>query len=163
MHGFNLGLESVMAGHFAKTIAVQAQQVATFIRASPPAAAAVAKAAELERLSGRVLSGNGTRFTSVIRMLESLQSLRPALVRAVGEQPAVFKQSVRTLLGSRDFWEDIAALLPILQPFAVAIMSIQRLDATLADVLLHWLRLAAAMRRNLPGVPRGMTHSHWHV
>ena len=54
MHGFNLGLESVMAGHFAKTIAVQAQQVATFIRASPPAAAAVAKAAELERLSGKL-------------------------------------------------------------------------------------------------------------
>jgi hypothetical protein len=94
-------------------------------------------------------------------MLESLQRLRPALVEAVNEKPGVFKTSVKQVLGSRDFWDDVTALLPIIQPFAVAIMAIQSLDATLADVLLHWLRLAAAIKRHLPGLPRGMTRSHY--
>lgn len=193
MHAFNLCLESVMAGSFAKNIAVQVrsrtavaiiknhlllhccvfalssfniqfrcqhvgmqgQTVATFIRASPLVAAAVASAARTLSITGRVLSGNATRFTSVIRMLESLQRLRSALVEAAQSQPSAFKPAVRAIILCRDFWDDTAALLPILQPFAHAITAIQSLDATLADVLLHWLRLAAAIQRTLLQLPRG--------
>ena len=142
---------------------MQGQQVATFIRASPIAAAALAKAARQLNITGTVLSGNATRFTSVIRMLESLQRLRSALVAAVDAEPSVFKPAVRQVIESRDFWDDLSALMPILQPFAAAITAIQSLDATLADVLLHWLRLAAAVQRSLPRLPQGKTYSTLHL
>lgn len=131
--------------------------VATFIRASPIAAAKVAKAASQLNMKGTVLSGNSTRFTSVVRMLDSLSRLRAALVAAVDADPDVFKPAVRQTLTDRDFWDDLAALMPILRPLETAITQIQGLDATLADVLLHWIRAAAAIQKTLPRLPRGKT------
>ncbi|KAK9798538.1 hypothetical protein WJX73_000648 [Symbiochloris irregularis] len=66
MHGVNLCLEGVLVGEFAKNISSQGQVVATFIRASPIAAAKVAAAAKQLNMQGTVLSGNSTRFTSVM-------------------------------------------------------------------------------------------------
>lgn len=90
-----------MSRSFAKDVAVRGQRVATFIRASPIASAAVAKAAKAQNIKGSVLSGNATRFTSVIRMLESLQQLRPALTAAMDEQPSPFKPAVNIILSDR--------------------------------------------------------------
>ena len=148
-----------MAGAFATDIAVKGQRVATFIRASPLAASALAQAGRRLGISGTVLSGNATRFTSVILMLASLQRLRPALTAAIDERPDAFKAGVRAILSSRDFWDDLSALMPTLQAFSAAITAIQSLDATLADVLLHWLRLAAAIKQTLPRLPRGEVNS----
>lgn len=101
MHLFNLCLELIMSFSFAKEVAVRAQSVATFIRASPIASAALAKACKAQKLNGTILSGNATRFTSVVRMLDSLQRLRPALTAAVDEEPSSFKPSVRSILNDR--------------------------------------------------------------
>lgn len=101
MHGFNLCLESIMAGPLARRIAVRGQTVATYIRASPPAAAAVAKAAQAQNIKGTVLSGNATRFSSVVMMLESILRLRPALTAAVDSPDYRFKAEVRNIINDR--------------------------------------------------------------
>lgn len=156
MHSFNLGLQSLVAHSWSRTLISQAQRIVTYVRASPPATAAIASAAKLEGIKSRLCSGNATRFISNIRMTQRLLLLQPALKRVAARQPAIFKPEVHAIILSRDFWDDLSVLIPILEPFAAAITAIQANAATLADVLLHWLRLAAAIQTQLPRLPRGM-------
>ena len=145
MHGLNLGMQSVAAHPWARSIVSRAQRVVTFVNASPPAAAAVTQQARLHGIKRSLCSGNATRFTSMVRMLQSMQLLQHAVCSAADQPDSNFKGDVLDIVRDRDFWCDLIALLPILEPFAQAIMEFQGDTANLADVMLHWLRIAAAI------------------
>ena len=77
---------------------------------------------------------------------------------SAADQPdSNFKGDVLDTVRDRDFWCDLIALLPVLEPFAQAIMEFQGDTTTLADVMLHWLRIAAAIQVNMRRVDRGQS------
>jgi len=159
MHGLNLGLQSIAAHPWARKVVSSAQKIVTFVRASPKAWAAVV-AAITEGTVLKLLSSNATRFTSVIIMLRSLKRLREALLRVAEEQPSIFKPEILKIIRDRDFWMDLRALLPVLEPFEKAITQVQSNDCTLGDVLLHWLRVGAVIKKEYTSLPRGMAKPH---
>ena len=54
-----------------------------------------------------------------------------------------------------ELWTLMTTVLLFLRPFESSLMSIQAEDATLADVQLAWLRMAAAVKPQLPALPLG--------
>lgn len=63
-------------------------------------------------ISKQILSGNKTRFTSVIMMCESLQLLQPALSIVASRQPCIItNESVRLTLLDFSFWARLATLM----------------------------------------------------
>lgn len=155
MHALNLGLQSVASHNWARGIVSRAQRVVTFVNASPPATAAVSRHARALGIKRSLISSNGTRFTSVIRMLQSMDHLQDAVRRAAVDTDSTFKDEVLSTVKDRHFWMDLVALLPIFIPFGNAIMQIQADTANLADVMLHWLRIAAAIADNLSSLDIG--------
>lgn len=159
MHGFNLGLGSLGAHSWIKDVFMRAQRVSTHFRTSTRAKDVLEKEADRCHTKAKPLSGNTTRFTSVITMLESHVRLKPAFISLANQRPPpINNATVQDTLADFDgYWMRIDLLMPILKPFARAIMAIQASTSTLADVTRYWLYIARAIKDQLPQLPRG-TH-----
>eukprot|EP00898_Chlorokybus_atmophyticus_P007964 jgi/Chlat1/8169/Chrsp76S07652 len=138
--------------------------IVTYFRTSHRPLALLKNAAKAHGINTTLYSSNKTRFTSVHRChtshvgsacrrcLESVQHLEGPL-RLVHRQhrDAMRNNTVVAIIDDHSFWEGLASLCELLQPFSKVIMAVQAADATLADITRYWLYLARAIKEiNLP-------------
>ena len=159
MHGFGLVTGSIISHPWAAGLVSDTQVIVTYFRASHFWRHALEKAAKGLGITMSLKTSVATRFTSVYECLESVRLLEAAF-RAViiqdGAIAIITNKRVTELLSNRRFWDNLADLCKLLEPFTKATMAVQAQATTAADVLRYWCMLAKVIKLETSHLDRGM-------
>lgn len=155
MHAFALVMKSLLAHMHTKELTSKAQRIVTLYGSSTSIRDELKREALKDGVTKFLESSNKTRFTSVYAMAKSVLRFRSTFRRLILEAHSTFlkgsaaQQEVRDIIMSADFWDGLAEMVHLLEPFADVIDKIQAPTATLADVYRFWLVLTKKVKESL--------------